>query len=68
MGPFRLNRYVGWSTPTLLGSGLAYFAHALRHLTERHDCIMRRQGRCPGLEHCHDCAWNEGVSRDGRGG
>jgi hypothetical protein len=65
MDPVRLNRYAGWATPTPLGSALAYFAAALKHRVERHDCTARRQGRCPGLDHCHDCAWSQGVSRDG---
>jgi hypothetical protein len=36
----------------------------LGHVDRDHDCLGRRQGQCPGVEFCHDCAWSEGTSRD----
>lgn len=44
----------------------AFFARFFGHHDKRHDCVARRQGRCPGLDQCHDCAWSEGMSREER--
>jgi hypothetical protein len=58
----------GWSTPIVPQFDTAALANRLGHFTrakgERGSCLSRRQGRCPGLEFCEDCAWSEGNSRD----
>jgi len=61
-------RFVGWSTPVAPRFSTAAMANWLGHFTGGHgkrgECLARKQGRCPGLEFCEDCAWSEGVSRD----
>ena len=49
----------GWSTPVVLDhdkpSLIAWFLGIGK---ERNYCLARRQGKCPGLDHCHDCTWS----------
>ncbi len=49
----------GWDTPTVPAFDPASLKRELRQYDEA-DCLARRQGRCPGLEFCHDCQWSEG--------
>jgi len=60
----RFNYVPGWATPDALRTGYAPLASALHHRDIRGQCLRRRQGRCPGLEYCADCAWKEGTSRE----
>jgi hypothetical protein len=62
-----LDKYVGWAM--LYGHMPDYsrLAHVIGHRDEKHDCLPRRQGRCPGLEDCHDCQWTEGISLQAKG-
>ena len=49
----------GWATPIAVDYGkLSFLAWFLGIGREREYCQARRQGRCPGLDHCHDCAWS----------
>lgn len=58
-----LERCLGWSTPVVPRYEFASLAHVLRHPNSA-QCLARRQGRCPGLEFCHDCTWREGSTRE----
>lgn len=58
-----LDKFTEWTLLRGADSGHAKLAVAIGHRNETHDCLPRRQGRCPGLEYCHDCEWNEGISR-----
>jgi hypothetical protein len=53
----------GWDTPVAIQydkpSFLAWF---LGFADARKYCLARRQGKCPGLDHCHDCAWSSQES------
>lgn len=31
----------------------------------RGDCVMLRQGKCPGKKLCPDCPWNQSCMEDG---
>lgn len=53
----------GWAAPIPLRTDFPSLARLLKHRDAHGDCLARRQGRCPGLEHCPDCSWKEGVSR-----
>lgn len=53
----------GWATPVPARTDYPSLARALKHRHSHEKCLPRRQGRCPGLEHCADCSWKEGVSR-----
>jgi hypothetical protein len=48
----------GWAMPVTVDyrkpSFLAWF---LGFAGEKRECLARRQGRCPGRNQCHDCAW-----------
>lgn len=52
----------GWSTQIITDlsspSWLAWFLGA----RDERSCAARRQGRCPGLDQCHDCQWSAGSS------
>ena len=49
----------GWATPIAVDYGKASFvAWLLGFAGEKKGCPARRQGRCPGLDQCHDCAWS----------
>jgi len=51
----------GWSTPIVVDYGKPSFLAWLLGLTgESKACLARRQGNCPGLDQCHDCAWSTG--------
>jgi hypothetical protein len=58
-----IDRVLGWATPVAPRTDHAGLASALKHADHRHDCLARRQGRCPGIDQCHDCPWSESVSR-----
>ena len=55
----------GWSTPIVVDHRkptlVAWF---LRVLGRGEKCLVYRQGRCPGPNQCHDCAWSEQRSAD----
>jgi len=49
----------GWSTPVPIDySKPSLVAWFLGIGKERDYCLTRRQGKCPGLDHCHDCTWS----------
>jgi len=49
----------GWATPIAVDYDKASFlAWLLGHTREQTHCLARRQGKCPGLDHCHDCSWS----------
>jgi hypothetical protein len=49
----------GWSTPIVVDYDKpSLFARFLGLAREQTRCLARRQGRCPGLDHCHDCSWS----------
>ncbi len=52
----------GWAMPIV--NPLSAIA-TRRILGREQGCAMRRQGRCPGMEFCADCEWNEGCMVDG---
>jgi hypothetical protein len=56
-------RFVGWSTPIMPRYDYASLAQDLGH-KDSANCLARQQGRCPGLEFCHDCTWREGSTRE----
>jgi hypothetical protein len=58
-----LDKYLGWAAAFAPVPGYAILANTIGHRDKMHDCLPRRQGRCPGLEYCHDCPWTEGISR-----
>jgi hypothetical protein len=58
-----LERFVGWSTPVVPRYDRASLAQDLGYKGGA-NCLARRQGRCPGLEFCHDCTWREGSTRE----
>ena len=57
----RVDQYV--SPSALQGRSLLAALARWLGFGERKDCLARRQGRCPGRDQCHDCAWAEGMSR-----
>jgi hypothetical protein len=48
----------GWATPVAIDHSPSFLAWFLRFPGERGNCLARRQGRCPGLDQCHDCTWS----------
>lgn len=49
----------GWSTPIVVDYRKPSFvAWLLGWADQRKSCLARRQGKCPGLDQCHDCAWS----------
>jgi hypothetical protein len=56
-------RFIGWSTPVVPRHDHASLAQELGY-KDAPNCLARRQGKCPGLEYCHDCTWREGSSRE----
>jgi hypothetical protein len=49
----------GWATPIAVDySKPSFLAWLLGFANERGYCHARRQGRCPGLDQCHDCTWS----------
>jgi hypothetical protein len=61
MKPFE--RFIGWSTPVVPRHDPASLAQDLGY-KDHPNCLARRQGKCPGLEYCHDCTWREGSTRE----
>lgn len=48
----------GWATPIVVDHGkVSFVAWLLRGRKHDDGCLARRQGRCPGRDQCHDCAW-----------
>lgn len=54
----------GWSTPIAVDySKPSFIAWLLGFGEDGHSCRARRQGKCPGLDQCHDCNWSrQGAS------
>lgn len=56
----------GWATPVVVDyrkpSLISWFMGFLRR---DRGCLASRQGRCPGPNLCHDCAWSEGDGHAG---
>ena len=48
----------GWATPIIVRHEPSFFATFLRFAGERGRCNARKQGKCPGLDRCHDCNWS----------
>jgi hypothetical protein len=49
----------GWATPVVVEHRKpSILAWLLGIDGERKECLARRQGHCPGRDHCHDCAWS----------
>jgi hypothetical protein len=49
----------GWATPiTVDYANRSFLAWLLGFADEEQGCLARRQGRCPGRDQCHDCAWS----------
>jgi hypothetical protein len=49
----------GWATPPVTDyrrPGL--IARLVRLAMDDRGCLAERQGRCPGTNLCHDCAWS----------
>jgi hypothetical protein len=53
----------GWATPIVVRHEPSFFATFLRFASERGRCNARKQGKCPGLDHCHDCSWSRQRAR-----
>jgi hypothetical protein len=54
----------GWATPIIVRHEPSFFATFFRLSGERDRCKARRQGKCPGLDHCHDCTWSRQRASD----
>jgi hypothetical protein len=54
----------GWATPMAVRHEPSFFATFFRLAGERTRCNARKQGKCPGLDHCHDCSWSRQRSGD----
>ena len=48
----------GWATPMAVRHEPSFFATFFKLAGERSRCNARKQGKCPGLDHCHDCSWS----------
>lgn len=60
--PFRFQP--GWATPIVTRHEPSFFATFLKFGDQRGRCRMRKQGKCPGLDQCHDCNWSSQSQRD----
>ena len=50
----------GWATPVVVDYGKpGFIAWLLRRASDASTCLAERQGRCPGKNLCHDCAWSQ---------
>ena len=48
----------GWATPVIVDfRNLPFVASLLGLMKADADCLARKQGKCPGRDLCHDCAW-----------
>jgi hypothetical protein len=54
----------GWATPVVVRHEPSFFATFFRLAGERTRCNARKHGKCPGLDHCHDCSWSRQRSGD----
>ena len=54
----------GWATPVVVRHAPSFFATSFRFRGERYRCNARKQGRCPGLDRCHDCTWSRQSAGD----
>lgn len=64
MSKDRLNYQPGWATPiTVDYSKPSFLARLLGFADEKSRCRARAQGRCPGLDQCHDCTWSSVSER-----
>lgn len=49
----------GWATPMVVDyTKPGFITWLLRRMTDAPGCLAERQGRCPGKDQCHDCAWS----------
>jgi hypothetical protein len=49
----------GWATPVRIDyRNPSFFARFLGFADQSGHCRARAQGKCPGLDQCHDCAWS----------
>jgi hypothetical protein len=48
----------GWATPLAVDYSPSFISWFLKFPDPHRDCDARRQGRCPGLDQCHDCTWS----------
>ena len=57
----------GWATPVVVDyrkpGFIAWFLGLVRKDPK---CLAYRQGRCPGPNQCHDCAWSSQPSQTDR--
>ena len=62
MKPATLRNYPGqpgWSMPIAVDyRNFSFLGWLLGRRDETRACLARRQGRCPGRDQCHDCAWS----------
>ena len=50
----------GWATPIVVDYGApSLLLRFLGLFRDKEACRMREIGNCPGLDHCHDCAWSD---------
>lgn len=48
----------GWATPQVIDYRKpGFIAWLLGSAGKERECLALRQGRCPGLDQCHDCTW-----------
>lgn len=48
----------GWATPIVIRHTRSFLERFLNPRQSRPDCRALVQGRCPGVDQCHDCAWS----------
>lgn len=49
----------GWATPVVVDYRKpTLFAWFLGLFRGEARCLAEKQGRCPGRDQCHDCAWS----------
>ena len=49
----------GWATPVIVDfKNLSFVASLLGLMNRDASCLARKQGKCPGRDQCHDCAWS----------
>ena len=54
----------GWATPQVVDyTKPGFIAWLLRRFTDPPTCRAEQQGRCPGKNLCHDCAWSPHQAR-----
>jgi hypothetical protein len=48
----------GWSTTVPIDYSKPSLIAWFLGIGKKSDCLTRSQGKCPGLDHCHDCPWS----------